>query len=142
MELNHRDCGLLVHLPLFKLPITEEEYVQEIYGYIKECDCIPKEEKRNIIPAMYLNIERYIESEYEQEKLLEAINVLKYCENALDEKIRLAREDEARKVSDEVTKKVTENFASNLLRDNQDVDYVHDMTGLPVSRINKLKANL
>ena len=68
--------------------------------------------------------------------------MLKYCENALDEKIRLAREDEARKVSDEVTKKVTENFASNLLRDNQDVDYVHDMTGLPVSRINKLKANL
>lgn len=135
VELNHRDCGLLVHLPLFKLPITEEEYVREICRYIKECgECIPEEEKNRIIPAMYLNIEHFIDSEYEQEKLLEAINVLKYCENALDKKIRLAREDEA--------KKVTENFACNLLRDNYDVDYVHEMTGLPISRINELKANL
>lgn len=136
--LNHRDCGLLVHLPLFKLPITEEEYVREICGYIKECDCIPEEEKNRIIPAMYLNIEHYIDSEFEQEKLLEAINLLKYCENALDRTIRLAREDEAKKV----TEQVTENVACNLLRDNHDVDYVHEMTGLSISRINELKANL
>ena len=146
VELNHKDCGLLVHLPLFKLPITEEEYVREICEYIKECDCIPEEEKNRIIPAMYLNIEHYIDSEFEQEKLLEAINVLKYCENALDRTIRLAREDEAKKVTDkvtqEVTDQVTENFACNLLRDNHDVDYVHEMTGLSISRINELKANL
>ena len=60
--------------------------------------------------------------------------MLKYCENGLDREIRLAREDEA--------KKVTENFACNLLRDNQDVDYVHRMSGLPVFRIRQLKANL
>ena len=150
VELNHRDCGILVHLPLFKLPITEADYVLEICGYIKECDCIPEEEKNVIIPAMYLNIEHYIESEYEQEKLLEAINVLKYCENGLDRKIRLAREDEAKKVTERVTEKVTErvtkevteDFASNLLRAGHDVDFVHEMTGLPVSNINKLKANL
>ena len=87
---------------------------------------------------MYLNIEHYIESEYEQEKLLEAINVLKYCENELDRKIRLAREDESRKV----TEQVTEEFACNLLRAGSDVDFVHEMTGLPISKINELKANL
>ena len=161
-ELTHKECGLLVHLPLFKLPITEEEYVREICGYIKEYDCIPKEEKNTIIPAMYLNVEQYIESEYEQEKLLEAINVLKYFENELDRKLRLAREDEAEKVTKDVTKKVTkkvtkevtknvtekvtnrvtEHFACNLLRDNQDAQYVHQMTGLSISRIEELKANL
>ena len=146
VELNHRDCGLLVHLPLFKLPITEAEYVREICGYIKKYDCIPKEEKNKIITAMYLNIEHYIDDEYEQEKLLEAINVLKYYENALDKKIRLAREDEAKKVTEQVTKQVTdevsENIARNLLRSNQDIDYVHGMTDLPISRLKELKANL
>ncbi len=64
--------------------------------------------------------------------------MLKYCENELDRKLRLAREDEAKKVSEEITK----NLACNLLRDNQDVDYVHRMTGLSVFRIRELKANL
>ena len=154
VELNHRDCGILVHLPLFKLPITEADYVREICGYIKECDCIPEDEKNVIIPAMYLNIEHYIESEYEQEKLLEAINVLKYCENELDRKIRLASENRERivtkkvtkkvteKVTEKVTNQVTEEFACNLLRAGSDVDFVHEMTGLPISKINELKANL
>lgn len=87
---------------------------------------------------MYLNIEHYIDTEYEQEKLLEAINVLKYYENALDKKIRLAREDEAKKVADEVS----ENIARNLLRSNQDIEYVHGITDLPISRLKELKANL
>ena len=95
---------------------------------------------------MYLNIEHYIESEYGQEKLLEAINVLKYCENELDRKIRLASEDRERIVTKQVTKKVTnqvtEEFACNLLRAGSDVDFVHEMTGLPISKINELKANL
>ena len=39
-------------------------------------------------------------------------------------------------------KKLSENIARNLLRDNQDVDYVHRMTGLSVFRIRELKANL
>lgn len=142
VELNHRDCGILVHLPLFKLPITEANYVREICEYIKECDCIPEEEKNVIIPAMYLNIEHFIENEYEQEKLLEAINVLKYCENGLDRLIRLAREDEARKVTNQVTNQVTEEIAYNLLRTDSDVNYVHEMTGLPISKIKELKANL
>ena len=88
--------------------------------------------------------------------------MLKYFENELDRKLRLAREDEAKivtekvteevteevtekvteKVTEEVTEKVTENIACNLLRDNQDVSYVHKISGLPVSRINELKANL
>ena len=76
--------------------------------------------------------------------------MLKYFENELDRKLRLAREDEAKivtekvteEVTEEVTEKVTENIACNLLRDNQDVSYVHKMSGLPVSRINELKANL
>ena len=142
VELDHNDCGLLVHLPLFKLPITEADYVREICGHIKECDCIPEEEKNIIIPAMYLNIQHYIEKEFEQEKLLEAINVFKYCENGLDRIIRLAREDEAEKVTKDVTDQVTEEIARNLLRADNDVDYVHEMTGLPISRINELKANL
>lgn len=150
VELDHKDCGLLVHLPLFKLPISEEEYIYKFCGYIKEYDCIPEEERNRIIPAMYLNIQHYIESEYEQEKLLEAINMLKYCENGLDRQIRLAREDEAKKVTKQVTEQVTEqvtgeiteHFACNLLRDNQDVEYVHKMTDLPISRINELKENL
>ena len=132
----------------------EADYVCEICGYIKECDCIPEDEKNVIIPAMYLNIEHYIESEYEQEKLLEAINVLKYCENELDRKIRLASENRERivtkkvtkkvteKVTEKVTNQVTEEFACNLLRAGSDVDFVHEMTGLPISKINELKANL
>ena len=64
--------------------------------------------------------------------------MVKYCENALDRTIRLAREDEAKKV----TEQVTENVACNLLRDNYDAGYVHEMTGLSISRINELKANL
>ena len=133
-ELDHSDCGLLVHLPLFDIPISEKEYVHEVCGYIKEYSCIPEEEKRIIIPAMYLNIQRYIDDEYEQEKLLEAVNMLKYCENGLDRQIRLAREDES--------KKVTENFACKLLRDKQDESSVHKMTDLHISRIKELKANL
>lgn len=103
---------------------------------------------------MYLNIEHYIDDEYDQEKLLEAVNLLKYCENGLDRRIRLAREDEARKVkesltkkvTDEVTKKVTlevrEDFACRLLIDGNDAEYVHNMTDLSISRINELKANI
>ncbi|WP_462315270.1 hypothetical protein [Methanobrevibacter sp.] len=64
--------------------------------------------------------------------------MVKYYENALDRIIRLAREDEAKKVTDQVTEKV----ACNLLRDNHDVKYVHEITGLSISRINELKANL
>ena len=66
--------------------------------------------------------------------MLEEINMLKYCENGLDRERRLAREY--------AEKKLSENFARNLLRDNQDVDYVHRMTGLPIFRIRELKANL
>lgn len=124
----------MVHLPLFDLQISEADYVREICGYIKECSCIPDDEKRIIIPAMCLNILRYIDDEYEQEKLLEAVNMLKYCENGLDRKIRLAREDEA--------KKVTENFVCKLLKTNHDVTTIHELTGLPISRIKELKANL
>lgn len=29
VELDHRDCGLLVHLPLFKLDISQADYVRE-----------------------------------------------------------------------------------------------------------------
>ena len=68
----------MVHLPLFDLQISEADYVREICGYIKEGSCIPDDEKRIIIPAMCLNIQRYIDDEYEQEKLLEAVNMLKY----------------------------------------------------------------
>ena len=83
-------------------------------------------------------------------KLLEEINMLKYCENALDRKIRLAREDEARKVTDSVirgvtdsvTKKLTEEFACNLLKSNSDLNFVHKMTGLSIKRIKELKFNL
>ena len=154
IELDHMDCALLVHLPLFSLDISEREYLHEICGYIKEYDCIPEEEKNAIIPAMYLNIEHFIESEYEQEKLLEAVNLLKYYENGLDRKIRLAREDEAKKVkkeiteqvteevTKEVTKEVTESFACKLLSDTDDLEYVHRMTDLPISRIKELKATL
>jgi hypothetical protein len=95
---------------------------------------------------MYLNIQHFIDSEYEQEKLLETINMLKYCENALDRKIRLAREDEAERVTKEVTKEVTEEvsekIACNLLRDNHDIDYVHEMTQLPIPQIKKLKEKI
>lgn len=87
---------------------------------------------------MYLNIQRYIDDEYEQEKLLEAVNMLKYCENGLDRKIRLAREDETKKV----TERVTEDFACKLLKTNHDVTAVHELTGLPISRIKELKASL
>ena len=83
---------------------------------------------------MYLNIQRHIVEEYEQEKLLEAVNMLKYCKNGLDRRIRLEREDEA--------KKVTEDFACNLLMENQDVNYVHKMTHLSISKIKELKSNL
>lgn len=41
-----------------------------------------------------------------------------------------------------ITQEVTEHLACNLLRANHDAEYVHEMTGLPVSRINELKANL
>ena len=174
IELDHMDCALLVHLPLFSLDISEREYLHEICGYIKEYDCIPEEEKNAIVPAMYLNIEHFIESEYEQEKLLEAVNLLKYYENGLDRKIRLAREDEAKKVkkeiteqvteevtkevtkevtrevtkevtnkvTTEVTKELTEGFACKLLSDTDDLEYVHRMTDLPISRIKELKAAL
>lgn len=166
IEFDHKDCALLVHLPLFSLDISEKEYVFEICEYLKECECIPEEEKNAIIPAMYLNIQHYVENEYEQEKLLEAVNLLKYCENGLDRRIRLAREDEAKKVmesmtekiTDEVTRKVTEeitdevtrrvtnevseNFACKLLSDGKDFEYVHDMTELPISRIRELKENI
>ena len=127
---------------------------------------------------MYLNIEHYIDDEYDQEKLLEAVNLLKYCENGLDRKIRLAREDEAKKVrkdvtdkvtkevtdkvtkevtrevtrevtkevtnkvTTEVTKELTEGFACKLLSDTDDLEYVHRMTDLPISRIRELKAAL
>lgn len=91
---------------------------------------------------MYLNIAQYIDDEYEQEKLLEAVNMLKYCENGLDRQLRLAREDEAKKVTEKVTEEVTEDFARKLLCDNQEIEYVHAITELPISRINELKANL
>lgn len=72
--------------------------------------------------------------------------MLKYCENGLDRKIRLACEDEAKKVTERiterVTERVTEDFACKLLRDNHKIDYVHKITDLPISRIKELKANL
>lgn len=134
VELDHYDCAMLVHLPLLNLSITPEEYVHEICGYIKNYNCIPEDEKSVIIPAMYLNIHWYIDDEFTQEKLLGDINMIKYCENGLDREKRLAREDEA--------KKVTENFACNLLRDGQTIEYVHKMCGVDISRIKELKANL
>lgn len=146
VELDHKDCGILVHLPLFKLDVSPEEYIREICENIKEFKNIPEDERYVIIPAMYLNIAHYIEDEFEQEKLLEAINVLKYCENELDRQLRLAREDEARKVTERVTEKVTEelteDFARNLLRTNQDEKYVHEITGLAMDKIKELKASL
>lgn len=150
VELDHKDCGILVQLPLFKLDVSPEEYIREICENIKEFKNIPEDERYVIIPAMYLNIAHYIEDEFEQEKLLEAINVLKYCENELDRQLRLAREDEARKVTervtekvtDEVTERVTEDVARNLLRTNQDEKYVHEITGLAMDKIKELKASL
>ena len=138
VELDHHDCGLLVHLPLFRLSISEKEYIHEICDYIKKYDCIPEDEKNTIIPAMYLNIEEYIDDEYEQEKLLEAINMLKYCENALDKKIRLAREDEAEKVTEDVK----ENLARKLLKSGQDENYVCEMTELDFETVRNIKLSL
>ena len=72
--------------------------------------------------------------------------MLKYCENGLDRVIRLAREDEARRVTEKVTEDVTEEvtvkLACRLLSANHDVNFVHEMTDLPISRIEELKANL
>ena len=92
--------------------------------------------------------------------------MLKYCENRLDRILRLAREDEAKKVkkeiteqvteevtkkvtnevTEEVTKKVTneviEGFACKLLSDTDDLEYVCRMTDLPMSRIWELMATL
>jgi hypothetical protein len=85
---------------------------------------------------------KQVKCKYEQEKLLEAINVLKYNENGLDRILRLAREDEAKKVTEQVTEQVTEKLACNLLRADNDVNFIHEMTGLPISRIDELKANL
>ena len=70
MLLIHKDCAIFVHLSLFSLPISEEDYICEICGYIKKYNCIPEEEKNSIIPAMYLNIHYFIDSEYEQEKII------------------------------------------------------------------------
>lgn len=82
------------------------------------------------------------------------VNLLKYCENRLDRILRLAREDEAKKVkkeiteqvTEEVTKKVTneviEGFACKLLSDTDDLEYVCRMTDLQMSRILELMATL
>ena len=68
--------------------------------------------------------------------------MLKYCENALDVIIREAREDEAEKVTKVVTDRVTNDIARNLLCSNNDINFVHEMTGLPISKVKELKANL
>lgn len=138
VELDNTDCGLLVHLPLLNLSISQEECIREICEHIKEGNCIPEKEKNTIIPAMYLNIAHYISEEYEQEKLLEAINVLKYCENALDRKIRLAREDEAEKVTEDVK----ETIARNMLNEGQDVSLVSKLTELDLEVVERIKLSL
>lgn len=65
---------------------------------------------------MYLNIEHYIEDEYEQEKLLEMVNMLKFCENAYDRGMRLAREDEAEKVEKPLLKELLRKLLRKLLK--------------------------
>ena len=94
IELTHNECGLLVHLCSFDIGISQADYVRKLCYHIRNSDSIPEEEKANILPAMYLNIARFIDDEFEQEKLLEEVNMLKYCENALDRKIRLAKDNE------------------------------------------------
>ena len=63
---------------------------------------------------------------------------IEFPENALDKLIREARED----VAKDVTEKVTNDIARNLLRSNNNINFVHEMTGLPIPKVKELKANL
>lgn len=81
-KLTLQECALLVTLPLFDIPDSEEDITEEVCYYMEnKKDCIPDDLLDEMVIAMYLNILEYIlEYILDSKKQNELLEVIKMAE--------------------------------------------------------------
>ena len=84
-KLTEEEISLLITLPLFDIKEGEADITEEICGYIKlKRHCIPENLYDEMVLAMFLNIEEYVDEE-KKEKLLEMINMAESYQGVISE---------------------------------------------------------
>ena len=84
-KLTEEEISLLITLPLFDIKEGEADITEEICGYIKlKRHCIPENLYDEMVLAMFLNIEEYVDEE-KKEKLLEMINMAEAYQGVISE---------------------------------------------------------
>jgi hypothetical protein len=92
-KLTDEESSLLITLPLFNVKESEADLTEEICGYISEKKhCIPRHLYDEMVLAMYLNIEEYVDDEKEK-KLLEMINMGESYQGVISEIRNEGRKD-------------------------------------------------
>ena len=92
-KLTEEEISLLITLPLFDIKESEADITEEICGYIKlKRHCIPENLYDEMVLAMFLNIEEYVDEE-KKEKLLEMINMAESYQGVISEIRNEARND-------------------------------------------------
>jgi len=82
--LTHRECSLLIALPLFDLNESEADIVSETCMYIKnKKHCIPKQKLDEVVIGSYLNIVEYIEKDLQNE-FMEMIGMAERVKGVLE----------------------------------------------------------
>ncbi len=82
--LTHRECSLLIALPLFDLNESEADIVGETCMYIKnKKHCIPKQKLDEVVIGSYLNIVEYIEKDLQNE-FMEMIGMAERVKGVLE----------------------------------------------------------
>lgn len=124
-KLSDEECSLLITLPLFKVKESEADLTEEICRYISEKKhCIPQHLYDEMVLAMYLNIEEYVDDEKE-EKLLEMINMAESYQGVISEIKNECRLDAEREFIIELLQTFTlEEISKYLHREKSEIEKI------------------
>ena len=114
-KLTEEEISLLITLPLFDIKESEADITEEICGYIKlKRHCIPENLYDEMVLAMFLNIEEYVDEE-KKEKLLEMINMAEAYQGVIAEIRNEARNEEKKSIISRLLKKYSVDEVAELL---------------------------
>ena len=114
-KLTEEEISLLITLPLFDIKESEADITEEICGYVKfKRHCIPENLYDEMVLAMFLNIEEYVDEE-KKEKLLEMINMAEAYQGVIAEIRNEARNEEKKSIISRLLKKYSVDEVAELL---------------------------
>jgi hypothetical protein len=139
-KLTEEEISLLITLPLFDIKESEADITEEICGYVKfKRQFIPENLYDEMVLAMFLNIEEYVDEE-KKEKLLEMINMAESYQGVISEIRNEARNDGLNEGRNEGRNEGKKSIITRLLK-KLSVDEVAEILEMKPSEIEYMLNN-